>query len=107
MSELASVDPRPLHSRTMLGHVADPVRMRIIALLARRADSATALAQLVGLHRTTMSIHCENLRSVGLVKRVGLTRSSSYALTDAGRTLVAPALALIAAVAALEGGDSC
>lgn len=52
---------------TMLSALANPWRLRILALLARRSDYVSNLAREVGISRPLVHMHLKKLEEAGLV----------------------------------------
>jgi biotin operon repressor len=63
--------------------LADPNRLKIVGLLARRAYSGEELAALLGLKASTVSHHLSKLAAVGLVSASAEGYYSVYSLDEA------------------------
>lgn len=67
----------------VLGHLADPTRLRMIRLLAVGEQDVSALAAQVPASRSSVSQHLGRLRLAGLVRSRRIGRRMLYQVTSA------------------------
>jgi ArsR family transcriptional regulator len=87
----------------MLGALADPVRLRIVSMLAAAPDGSCCgcdLEEPLGLSQPTVSHHLKVLREAGLVEGERRGRWVHYGLVPARLAEIADALTPIPAAAA-------
>ncbi|MEX6505363.1 ArsR/SmtB family transcription factor [Jiella sp. M17.18] len=87
MSNLASSDIRKLERRSeevaaILALMANPVRLRILCLLAKQEMQVGALAGAVGLSQSALSQHLAKLRAGGAVETRRDRQAIHYRLAD-------------------------
>ncbi|MFF2662670.1 ArsR/SmtB family transcription factor [Kitasatospora sp. NPDC058032] len=75
-----SVDSDAKDAVDVLKAVADPLRMRILTLLAREALCTTHLVEETGARQTNLSNHLKILREAGLVDTEPCGRFTYYKL---------------------------
>ncbi|MFF4652111.1 ArsR/SmtB family transcription factor [Streptomyces sp. NPDC001380] len=79
--------------------LADPLRMRIVRLLAREALCTTHLVEETGAKQTNLSNHLRALRDAGLVDTEPCGRFTYYSLRPGAVAALAAELAELAATA--------
>jgi ArsR family transcriptional regulator len=79
--------------------LADPLRMRIVTLLAREALCTTHLVEETGARQTNLSNHLKVLREAGLVETEPCGRFVYYKLRPDVVTRIAGSFAELAATA--------
>ncbi|MYT38255.1 metalloregulator ArsR/SmtB family transcription factor [Streptomyces sp. SID8356] len=79
--------------------LADPLRLRIVTLLAREALCTTHLVEETGARQTNLSNHLKVLREAGLVETEPCGRWTYYRLRPEALSGVAGELARLAALA--------
>ncbi|MFE0458291.1 ArsR/SmtB family transcription factor [Kitasatospora sp. NPDC058965] len=79
--------------------LGDPLRMRIITLLAREALCTTHLVEETGAKQTNLSNHLKTLRDAGLVETEPCGRFTYYKLRPEALEAVAAEFAGLAAAA--------
>ncbi|MGP3966169.1 ArsR/SmtB family transcription factor [Streptomyces sp. 6N223] len=79
--------------------LADPLRMRIVALLARETLCTTHLVEETGARQTNLSNHLRVLREAGVVETEPCGRFTYYRLRPEVIASVADAFAELAAAA--------
>lgn len=79
--------------------LGDPLRMRIITLLAREALCTTHLVEETGAKQTNLSNHLKILRDAGLVETEPCGRFTYYKLRPEALAAVAAEFAGLAATA--------
>lgn len=62
--------------------LADPTRVKIVWLLAKKASRVGELAQIMGMSQPAVSHHLRTLRNLRLVRVVREGRTASYSLDD-------------------------
>ncbi|MDT0267249.1 metalloregulator ArsR/SmtB family transcription factor [Streptomyces sp. DSM 44915] len=90
---LTSVDADPLRA------LADPLRLRIVALLARETLCTTHLVEETGAKQTNLSNHLRVLREAGLVETEPCGRFTYYRLRPAALEALAGQFTELAAAA--------
>ncbi|MGW2395647.1 ArsR/SmtB family transcription factor [Kitasatospora sp. NPDC001664] len=85
----------------VLKALADPLRMRIVELLAREALCTTHLVEETGAKQTNLSNHLKILREAGLVDTEPCGRFTYYSLRPAALTALAAEFAALASTARL------
>lgn len=83
----------------VLKALADPLRLQIIALLAKEALCTTHLAEETGARQTNLSNHLKILRDTGLVESEPCGRFTYYQLRPDALEAVAAEFAGLAAAA--------
>ncbi|WP_150255848.1 ArsR/SmtB family transcription factor [Nocardiopsis deserti] len=79
--------------------VADPLRMRIVSLLARETLCTTHLVEETGARQTNLSNHLRILREVGVVETEPCGRFTYYRLRPEALEALSESLADLAATA--------
>lgn len=106
----ASTDALPaLSDDAVLRALADPLRARIVELLATEALCTCHLVELTGARQTNVSNHLRVLREVGLVSTEPCGRYTYYRLEPAALQHLSARLSVLAdaAVAAADRRRPC
>lgn len=85
--------------------LADPLRMRIVSLLARETLCTTHLVEETGARQTNLSNHLRILREAGVVETEPCGRFTYYRLLPAALETLSQSLADLAATARSTGAD--
>ncbi|MEV0531417.1 metalloregulator ArsR/SmtB family transcription factor [Kitasatospora sp. NPDC050463] len=85
----------------VLKALADPLRMRIVALLSREALCTTHLAEETGAKQTNLSNHLRILREAGLVDTEPCGRFTYYSLRPEALEALSAEFAALASAARL------
>ncbi|MFD3686523.1 ArsR/SmtB family transcription factor [Nocardiopsis sp. NPDC058631] len=85
--------------------LADPLRLRIVSLLAHETLCTTHLMEETGARQTNLSNHLRILREAGVVETEPCGRFTYYRLRPESLETVASHLADLAATARATGAD--
>src|ERR1700704_4111372 len=85
-SHLAAIDMPPAALELVAARfraLGEPLRLRILQVLARGASGVSALARIVGSTQPNVSKHLRVLQEVGLVERRPQGSVANYSIADA------------------------
>lgn len=86
----------------VFGALADPARLRVLAVLADRQRCVCEIQSAAPMPTNLLSYHLRTLREAGLVQGDRRGRFVDYRLTDTAATLISGALAVAGFTGAVE-----